>query len=240
MSALLVAGEIRAGYGDLEVVHDVDLAVAAGEWVALLGVPGAGKSTLLKTLAGLVEVRSGTIDFAGARIERLAPHQRVGLGLALVPEGRRLFAGMSVDENLTAGAHSLGSRSKIERERERVFSIFPHLRQRRAQIVGTLSGGEQQMCAIGRGLMSAPRLLLIDELSLGLAPNLVDELLAALETIRANGTALVVVEQDVDAALRFAARAYVLGLGHVVLSGTAGEIRADTTFAASYMGLVEA
>ncbi len=240
MSALLEASGVQAGYGDLEVVHGVDLTVAAGEWVALLGVPGAGKSTLLKTIAGLVDVRAGVIELAGARIERLAPHQRVRLGLSLVPEGRRLFAGMSVDENLTAGAHLLGSCAEIERERERVFSIFPHLRQRRAQIVGTLSGGEQQMCAIGRGLMSAPRLLLIDELSLGLAPNLVDELLAALETIRANGTALVVVEQDVDAALRFAAQAYVLGLGRVVLSGTAAEVRADPTFTASYMGLAEA
>lgn len=239
MSALLELAGVRAGYGDLEVVHGIDLTVAAGEWVAILGVPGAGKSTLMKTIAGLVDVRAGAIELAGPRVERLPPHERVRLGLALVPEGRRLFAGMSVDENLTAGAHSLPSRTEIERERERVFSIFPRLRERRGQVVGTLSGGEAQMCAIGRGLMSVPRLLLIDELSLGLAPNLVDELLAALEAIRALGTALLVVEQDVDAALRFAARAYVMQVGRVVLNGSAAEVRADATFATSYMGFAE-
>jgi len=225
-----------AGYGDLEILHGVDLTVGDGEWVALLGVAGAGKSTFMKALSGLIETRAGSIRFAGTEIAGIEAHRRVARGVALVPEGRRLFAGMTVAENLLAGAHTLEA-SKIAMQRERILSVFPALRERLGQVVGTLSGGEQQMCAIGRSLMSSPRLLLIDELSLGLAPFLVDELLDALERIRCDGTALLVVEQDVDAALRYANRAYVMQLGRIVLTGSAAEVRADASFAISYMGL---
>jgi branched-chain amino acid transport system ATP-binding protein len=191
----------------------------------------------MNAIAGLVSARNGIIRLEGRELQHLRAHERVRHGIALVPQGRRLFAGMTVDENLLAGAHTLPSRRKIEQRREEVFAIFPRLQERRRQVVGTLSGGEQQMCAIARSVMSSPQVLLIDELSLGLAPVVVEDLLAALERIRARGTALLVVEQDVDSALRFAARAYVLQLGHVVLQGAADQVRAEETFAASYMGL---
>ncbi len=237
MSALLEATALRAGYGELEVVHGVDLRVEAGEWVALVGVAGAGKSTLMNAIAGTVPLRAGALRFAGADLAGRAAYERVRLGIALVPQGRRLFAGMSVEENLVAGGHVRPSRSAVADAAERAYALFPRLRERRRQTVGTLSGGEQQMCAIARALMAGPRLLLIDELSLGLAPIVVDDLLEALERIRRDGTALLVVEQDVDAALRYAARAYVMQLGTMVLSGASSEVRADSRFAASYMGI---
>ena len=237
MSALLEATAVRAGYGELQIVHDVDLAVNAGEWVALVGVAGAGKSTLMNAIAGTVALRGGTVRFGEADLAGRAAHERVRLGIALVPQGRRLFAGMSVEENLVAGGHVRRSRRALADAIERAYALFPRLRERRRQAAGTLSGGEQQMCAIARALMAGPRLLLIDELSLGLAPILVDDLLEALERIRNEGTALLVVEQDVDAALRYAARAYVMQLGTIVLSGTSDAVRADPRFGASYMGI---
>ncbi|HTD37608.1 MAG TPA: ABC transporter ATP-binding protein [Candidatus Limnocylindrales bacterium] len=237
MSLLLEATALRAGYGELEIVHGVDLCVEAGEWVALVGVAGAGKSTLMNAIAGTVPVRGGTLCFAGTELAGRAAHERVGLGIALVPQGRRLFAGMSVEENLVAGGHVRRSRGAVADAAERAYALFPRLRERRGQTVGTLSGGEQQMCAIARALMAGPRLLLIDELSLGLAPIVVDDLLEALERIRRDGTALLVVEQDVDAALRYAARAYVMQLGTIVLAGASHEVRADPRFGASYMGI---
>jgi branched-chain amino acid transport system ATP-binding protein len=237
VSALLEASAVRAGYGDLEIVRGVDLNVGEDEWVALVGVAGAGKSTLMNAIAGTVGLRGGSLRFRGAELAGRAAHERVPLGIALVPQGRRLFAGMSVEENLTAGGHVRRSRADLADGRERAYALFPRLRERRWQAVGTLSGGEQQMCAIARALMSAPRLLLIDELSLGLAPIVVDDLLQALERIRGDGTALLVVEQDVDAALRYASRAYVMQLGTIVLAGTASEVRADPSFHASYMGI---
>jgi branched-chain amino acid transport system ATP-binding protein len=237
MSVLLEATGVRAGYGELEVVHGVDLSVAPGEWVALVGVAGAGKSTLMNAIAGTIPLRGGALTFAGTGLAGRAAHERVRRGIALVPQGRRLFAGMSVEENLVAGGHVRPSRAAVADAAERAYALFPRLRERRRQAVGTLSGGEQQMCAIARALMAGPGLLLIDELSLGLAPIVVDDLLEALERIRAGGTALLVVEQDVDAALQYAARAYVMQLGTIVLSGGSAEVRGDPRFGASYMGI---
>ncbi|HTD33413.1 MAG TPA: ABC transporter ATP-binding protein [Candidatus Elarobacter sp.] len=237
MSALLELSALRAGYGDLEIVHGIDAVVGEGEWVALVGVAGAGKTTLMSAVAGTLAVRGGTLRFAGREIGSRAAHARVSLGVALVPQGRRLFTGMSVEENLIAGAHVLRGRGAVAGALERAYALFPLLRERRRQAVGTLSGGEQQMCAIARALVSRPRLLMIDELSLGLAPLVVDDLLGALERVRLEGTALLVVEQDVEAAFRFASRAYVLQLGSIVLQGPTAAVRADPAFTGSYMGI---
>jgi branched-chain amino acid transport system ATP-binding protein len=237
MNTLLEAAAVRAGYGELEIVHGVDVSVGEGEWVALAGVAGAGKSTLLNAIGGTLELRGGSLRFAGTELAGRAAHERVRLGIALVPQGRRLFAGMSVEENLIAGGHLRPSRAALAEAVERAYALFPRLRERRRQAAGTLSGGEQQMCAIARALMSAPRLLLIDELSLGLAPIVLDDLLVSLERIRRDGTALLVVEQDVEVALRYAARAYVMQLGTIVLAGASSEVRADPRFQASYMGI---
>jgi branched-chain amino acid transport system ATP-binding protein len=189
--------------------------VASGECVALLGRSGSGKTTLMKTIAGLLAPSSGEIMYEGMNIVSQPAHMRVANGLAMTPEGRHLFAGMSVHDNLLVGAHSVRDRQVIARQQELTFSLFPILQERRNQIAGTLSGGEQQMCAIGRALMSAPRLLLIDELSLGLAPVVVSRLVESLKAIRKLGTTLVVVEQDAALAMMMADRAYILDQGRI-------------------------
>src|SRR5215218_8641174 len=192
---LLQVERLSAGYGDATVLHGVSLEVREGEILALIGSNGAGKTTLLRTLAGLLPALDGSVQFLEAPITRLRTDRRVRLGLVMVPEGRRLFAGMTVQQNLLLGAYQRHDKAPIAGDLERVYTLFPRLRERASQLAGTMSGGEQQMCAIGRGLMAAPRLLLIDELSLGLAPVAVDTLLAALEEIRQQGTTLLLVEQ---------------------------------------------
>jgi branched-chain amino acid transport system ATP-binding protein len=219
---------ISAGYGSLEVLHALELELVEGEWLALLGASGAGKTTLLRTIAGLVRPSCGDILYRGKSIVQVPPHERVGDGIALVPEGRRLFSGMTVRENLIVGAFLESDRRIVLEQLERVFDLFPILRERAMQVAGTLSGGEQQMCAIGRALMSRPRLLLVDELSLGLAPLIVDRLMESLQIIRLDGTTLIVVEQEVELALNMADRACIIRQGRIVSSAAARDLLRDT------------
>jgi branched-chain amino acid transport system ATP-binding protein len=227
------ARALSAGYGRVQVLWDVDLRVGDNEIVALIGPNGAGKTTLLRALTGMVEVRSGTLVFRGETVQGRTVEQIVDLGISHVPEGRRLFPGLTVRDNLRLG----GWRSR-NADLDRVVELFPLLGQRLNQIAGSMSGGEQQMCAIGRGLMSEPHLMMIDELSLGLAPVVVDEIIARLPDIASSGTSILLVDQDVDAALTVAERAYVLETGHVVLSGEASALLADPRVKESYLGVV--
>jgi branched-chain amino acid transport system ATP-binding protein len=223
---------VCAGYGRVEVLWDIDLTVGDNEIVALVGPNGAGKTTLLRALTGMVPVRSGSIDFRGQQVQGRSIEQIVGLGISHVPEGRRLFPGLTVRDNLRMG----GWRTR-NNDIDRVVELFPRLGERLKQVAGSMSGGEQQMCAIARGLMSQPHIMMIDELSLGLAPVVVDEILERLPGIAASGTSILLVEQDVDAALTIAERAYVLETGHVVLSGLAADLLADPRVQESYLGV---
>jgi branched-chain amino acid transport system ATP-binding protein len=227
---------LASGYETLEVVRDVDLTVGENEWVALVGAVGAGKSALMRAIAGSLPTLRGRVVLDGADVTGLPAHERVRYGLALVPEGRRLFAGMTVAENLAAGAHR-ASRRDAKSRLDRVLELFPLLAGRRGQQVGTLSGGEQQMCAIGRALMSAPAMLLVDELSLGLAPVAHDALLDGLVNVRADGTSLLVVDQDVETLLNHADRGYLLRNGRIVMSGDASALLEDSSFTHEYLGV---
>ncbi|MGA8316276.1 MAG: ABC transporter ATP-binding protein [Bradyrhizobium sp.] len=236
-SPLLQVNDLAVGYGDVQVVWKVDLSVAQGSVVALIGSNGAGKTTILRALSGLLQPIRGRIVLAGETMKASEPLDLVRRGIVHVPEGRRLFAGLSVLDNLMLGAYQRKDRGAIASDIERVFALFPRLRERRRQDAVTLSGGEQQMCAIGRGLMAAPRLLLIDELSLGLAPKVVDELIEALRKVNAEGTSLLVVEQDVATALEFADHAYVIDQGRTVAGGPAAEISRDPAVRTAYLGI---
>jgi branched-chain amino acid transport system ATP-binding protein len=232
---MLEIHELGAGYGRVQVLWAVSLTVGEGEIVSLVGSNGAGKTTLLRAASGLLSPVEGKITFKGREIGGLPPEQIVRRGIAHVPEGRRLFAGLTVEENLRIGAYA---RDGGEGEDlERVASLFPRLAERMNQVAGSLSGGEQQMCAIARGLMSGPELLMVDELSLGLAPNLVDQLLERLTEIRDAGTSILLVEQDVEAALRIAARSYVIETGQIVASGSGDELLADDRVREAYLGV---
>jgi branched-chain amino acid transport system ATP-binding protein len=223
---------VSAGYGAVPVLSGVDLDVARGETVAVLGPNGAGKSTLLAAITGTIPERAGEIAVTERNVARLASHRIVELGVALVPEGRLVFAPFSVEDNLRLGAIRLaGGRAALAGRFEYVYGLFPRLAERRAQPAGTLSGGEQQMLAIGRALMSAPRLLLLDEPFLGLAPRVVEEIRRALENLRETGLTLLMVEQKLDIALPFASRAYVLIKGRVALHDTTANLvrREDLT-----------
>jgi branched-chain amino acid transport system ATP-binding protein len=234
---LLQVNDLAVGYGDVQVVWKVDLSVAQGSVVALIGSNGAGKTTILRALSGLLQPIRGRIVLAGETMKASEPLDFVRRGIVPVPDGRRLFAGLSVLDNLMLGAYQRKDRGAIASDIERVFALFPRLRERRRQDAVTLSGGEQQMCAIGRGLMAAPRLLLIDELSLGLAPKVVDELIEALRKVNAEGTSLLVVEQDVATALEFADHAYVIDQGRTVAGGPAAEISRDPAVRTAYLGI---
>ncbi len=229
---LLEVDGLCAGYGRVQVLWDIGLRVEDNELVALVGPNGAGKSTLLRVLSGMVAPSAGSIRFRDRELAGLSIERIVDVGIQHVPEGRRLFSGLSVRDNLRLG----GWRNSSD-DLDRVLELFPQLGQRLGQIVGSMSGGEQQMCAIARGLMSSPELLMIDELSLGLAPLVVDEIIARLPDIAAAGTAVLLVEQDVDAALTVAERAYVLETGRVAMSGQAGELLADPRVQESYLGI---
>jgi branched-chain amino acid transport system ATP-binding protein len=230
VTLLEVAG-LTAGYGRIEVLHGVDVAVARSEIVALIGSNGAGKTTLLRSICGQVAATGGQIRFAGADITGQPVEAVVRRGLAHVPEGRRLFAGLSVRDNLRLGGWVTRSA-----DLDRVLGPFPTLAGRLNQVAGTLSGGEQQMCAIARGLMNRPKLIMIDELSLGLAPLVVDEILRTLPDIAAAGTAILLVEQDVDTALSISTRGYVLETGTIALSGRSPHLRADPRIQQAYLG----
>ncbi len=229
---LLEVRDLNAGYGRVQVLWDVSVAVAPGQIVALVGANGAGKTTLLRAISGMISSRSGSIQFEGNEIAGSSIEAIVERGIAHVPEGRRLFTGLTVRENLL-----LGGWLRRNTNLSRVVELFPALSERMGQTASTMSGGEQQMCAIGRGLMSRPKLLLIDELSLGLAPKTVDEIVARLPEIAASGTAVLLVEQDIDTALTVSERAYVLETGRVTKSGLSAELLADPTIQESYLGL---
>ena len=229
---------VSAGYGRVAVLHDVDLAVAEGELVAVIGANGAGKSTLLRAVVGLVDVSEGSVTYRGVRLARPRPERLVRDGLALVPEGRLLFGAMSVRENLELGAYGTRRerRAAIRERLERVHALFPVLAERARQPAETLSGGEQQMLAVARALMSRPRLLLLDEPSLGLAPMVIAEIFAALDRLRAEGVTILLVEQDAQLALKHADRGYVMRTGRVVLKGRAADLLADESVRTIYLG----
>ena len=233
---LLEIHELRAGYGDTEVLRGIDLTVATGEIVAVLGSNGVGKSTLNRVISGIVRARAGAIRFDGAAIEREKPAAIVALGLIHVPEGRRIFPNLSVAENLDLGSYRRAAERRSA-NRDRVYAIFPRLLERRTQRAGTLSGGEQQMLAIGRGLMAEPRLLILDEPSLGLSPILVEELFALIARIHADGVAVLLVEQNVVQSLEIARRAYILAEGQCVMSGPSADIAANPELKRAYLGL---
>jgi len=233
---LLAISSLAAGYGATEVLRDIDLAVDAGEIVAILGANGAGKSTLNRTISGVLRATRGTIHFAGSAIERETPAAIVGRGLIHVPEGRCIFPDLTVEENLDLGGYRR-ARARRNRNRERVFTIFPRLAERHVQRAGTLSGGEQQMLAIGRGLMAEPRLLILDEPSLGLSPLLVEELFALIRRLNGEGITLLLVEQNVMQSLEVASRAYILENGAFVLQGSSVDIRENPKLKRAYLGL---
>jgi len=233
---LLAVRDLYAGYGDSDVLRGVDLEVETGEIVAVLGSNGVGKSTLNRTISGIVRARTGAIRFDGAAIEHERPAMIVARGLIHVPEGRRIFPNLSVSENLDLGSYRRAAPRRAV-NRDRVFAIFPRLAQRRSQRAGTLSGGEQQMLAIGRGLMAEPKLLILDEPSLGLSPILVEELFALIARIHADGVAVLLVEQNVVQSLEIAGRAYILAEGQCVMSGKAADVGADPQLKRAYLGL---
>jgi branched-chain amino acid transport system ATP-binding protein len=234
---LLELRHVHAGYGTVGVLRDVSLRIEQGQIVSVVGANGAGKTTLLKTIAGLLRPTEGSVGLGGERLDRLPPHRIVERGVVRVPEGRRLFPQMTVRENLELGAYPRGVRRRREETLERVFELFPVLRQRVRQPAGTLSGGEQQMLAIGRGLMARPRLLMLDEPSLGLAPLVVREIFATTRRINAEGTTILLVEQDVIHSLAMSHRAYVLENGTVVLEGEGTALLADEHVKTAYLGI---
>jgi branched-chain amino acid transport system ATP-binding protein len=233
---VLAVSGLYAGYGATEILRGVDLTVRHGEIVAVLGANGAGKSTLNRTISGVMRPWRGSIRFADAAIDHDKPAAIVARGLIHVPEGRRIFPNMTVRENLDLGAYRR-ARARRDQNRNRVFAIFPRLAERQRQRAGTLSGGEQQMLAIGRGLMAEPRLLILDEPSLGLSPLLVEELFALIQSINAEGIALLLVEQNVVQSLDVAQRAYILDNGVFVLQGSAAEMRNDPNLKRAYLGM---
>ena len=235
-SPLLEIHDLCAGYGDTEVLRGIDLSVANGEIVAVLGSNGVGKSTLNRTISGIVRARAGAIRFDGAAIQHEKPAAIVARGLIHVPEGRRIFPNLTVAENLDLGSYRRAA-ARRPANRDRVFAIFPRLFERRTQRAGTLSGGEQQMLAIGRGLMAEPRLLILDEPSLGLSPILVEELFALIARIHGDGVAVLLVEQNVVQSLEIAGRAYILAEGQCVISGPSADIGADPKLKRAYLGL---
>jgi branched-chain amino acid transport system ATP-binding protein len=234
--ALLAVHDLHAGYDETAVLRGLDLSVGAGEIVAVLGSNGVGKSTLNRVISGIVRSREGSIRFDGAKIEREKPAVIVALGLIHVPEGRRVFPNLTVRENLDLGSYRRAAVRRAQ-NRGRVFDIFPRLAERHTQRAGTLSGGEQQMLAIGRGLMAEPRLLILDEPSLGLSPLLVEELFVLIARIHDEGVAILLVEQNVVQSLEVADRAYVLAEGQFIMSGTAAEIGANPELKRAYLGL---
>ncbi len=233
---LLEVQDLSVFYGSIQAIKGISFKVDEGEIVTLIGANGAGKSTTLKTISGLTRPKGGFIKFDGNDISSRAPHLIVADGISHVPEGRRMFANLSVRENLLLGAFTVNDRNKISRNMERVFARFPRLKERLNQPAGTLSGGEQQMLAMGRGLMSEPKLLLLDEPSMGLSPILVQQIFDIIREINQAGTSILLVEQNAFMALGIASRAYVLETGRVVLSGDAAQRREDPKVRAAYLG----
>ncbi len=235
MERILKVDNINVYYGAIHAIKDVSFEVNEGEIVTLIGANGAGKSTSLQTISGLLRSKTGAIEFRGENISRLLPHRIVEKGLAQVPEGRHIFLQMSVRENLEMGAYT-ASPSGLEGDIEEVYGRFPRLKERRKQIAGTLSGGEQQMLAIGRALMSRPKLLMLDEPSMGLAPILVEQIFDIIRELHKSGTTILLVEQNAQMALSVADRAYVMETGSITLSGTGAELAASDRVQKAYLG----
>ena len=236
MTPLLTVERLEAGYGDLRVLRGVDLEVHEGEVVSVVGANGAGKTTLLNTIAGTVPATAGRVILDGEEISGRPAHSIVARGLALVPEGRRLFPFLTVRENLRLGAYHTAARRRHDETLEEVLELFPILAERRDQLAGSLSGGEQQMCALGRGLMSRPKVLMLDEPSLGLAPIIVEQVFALIPTLVERGVTVLLVEQNVAEALELSTRANVLEQGRITLSGTGTEFLKDERLRAAYLG----
>jgi branched-chain amino acid transport system ATP-binding protein len=238
-SLILELRDLRAGYGEIQVLWGIDMNVRRGEITALIGSNGAGKTTLMCVLSGLIPKQGGDYFSEGKDLTEDTPAQILAQGIVHVPEGRRLFGAMSVEDNLLMGAYSRKvNRVELGRNLDLVYATFPKLCARRNQAAATLSGGEQQMCAIGRGLMSAPRLLLIDELSLGLSPLLVEQLVAALRALNSEGMSILLVEQDVTTALDVCHTAYVMDMGRIVRTGPGAELLADPIIRDAYLGVL--
>jgi len=233
---MLEITNLRAGYGPVDILRGIDMRVEEGEVVAVLGSNGVGKTTLNSTISGLIRARSGSIRFDGTEISRHSSADIVGMGIAHVPEGRRVFPDLTVHENLELGAYRR-ARANKRANLERMFEVFPRLRERQAQAAGTLSGGEQQMLAIARGLMSEPRLLILDEPSLGLSPVMVEEMFSLISRISADGLSIMLVEQNVVQSLEVATRTYVLEQGRFVISGNSQEVMANPELRRTYLGL---
>jgi branched-chain amino acid transport system ATP-binding protein len=236
---MLEVREVFAGYGLANVLHGISLKIEAGEIVCLIGPNGAGKTTLMRVLAGMLRPSRGAIDFDGTSTQLLAPERIVQLGLSLVPEGRRVFAPLTVADNLQLGAYlrlRRGDRAAVAQDMDYVLSVFPRLRERATQLAGTLSGGEQQMLAIGRALMARPKLLLLDEPSMGLAPMVVSEIFRVIGRLHESGTTILIAEQNARMALRVAGRAYILEAGEIVRTAPAKALLADSAVAESYFG----
>lgn len=235
--ALLEVKGLRAGYGDVPVLRGIDLSIQAGSITALIGANGAGKTTLLRTISGIIPAEAGSVQYDGRDILGMPPQEIVRDGLVQVPEGRRLFPDMTVFENLLVGSSSPSARPRRDENLATVFELFPKVRERRSQRAGTLSGGEQQMVAIARALMASPRLLLLDETSLGLAPIVVDEIFVAVRRLAAQGMTILVVEQNTALALEVADHGYVLEQGHFAMEGPASGLMADPKVKQAYLGI---
>jgi branched-chain amino acid transport system ATP-binding protein len=239
-SLILELQGLSAGYGEIQVLWGIDMAVRRGEITALIGSNGAGKTTLMRALSGLIPTQGGNYFSEGRDLTGDTSAEILTHGIVHVPEGRRLFGAMSVEDNLLMGAYSRKiGRGELNRDLDRVYATFPKLRERRNQAAATLSGGEQQMCAIGRGLMSAPRLLMIDELSLGLSPLLVEQLVAALRALNGEGMSILLVEQDVTTALDICHSACVMDMGRIVRTGSGTELLADPIIREAYLGVLD-
>ncbi|MGC1374890.1 MAG: ABC transporter ATP-binding protein [Anaerolineales bacterium] len=234
---MLEVSDIHTYYGNIHALNGVSLAVEKGEIVTLIGANGAGKTTTLRTICGLLKPRQGQVKLEGEEISKFKAHEIVYKGVAMVPEGRGIFARLTVTENLDLGAYSLKDRSTFAADLERVFGIFPRLKERQKQIAGTLSGGEQQMLAIGRALMAHPRLLLLDEPSMGLAPILVESIFETIQAINSEGTTVLLVEQNALMALSIAQRGYVLQTGQIVLSDSAEALKKNEEVQKAYLGV---
>jgi branched-chain amino acid transport system ATP-binding protein len=234
---MLEVDNVHAFYGQIEALKGISLTVDEGEIVTLIGANGAGKSTTLKTISGLLRPRQGAVRFNGQDLRAVPAHKIVDQGIVQVPEGRRVFGRLTDMENLEMGAFSRSDPQGIDKSMERVFGLFPRLKERRGQVAGTLSGGEQQMLATGRALMASPQVLLMDEPSMGLAPVLVDSIFQTIEELHGSGTTILLVEQNARMALQVADRGYVMQSGEIVLSGSAEDLRADETVRKAYLGI---
>ena len=234
---MLELNNLNAGYGSFQALFSVNLEVKEGEAIAVIGPNGAGKTTLLRTISGMLPVQSGNLSMEGTSLKDVPPYRIIDFGIAHVPENRRLFSSMSIEDNLRMGAFTPNARPHFEERLDFIFDLFPRLKERRSQIAGTLSGGEQQMCAIGRALMSSPKLLLMDEPSAGLAPVIVNQVFQLVQQIRDQGLTVLIVEQNIEQVLKIVDRAYLMEVGAIKISGKAEELIQSESIRKAYVGL---